>query len=217
MIVHHLSNSHSHVILWLLEELGVNYSIVRHQRDPQTNRSPESLRAIHPAAKAPTIEDQGVVMIESAGIILYVLERYGEGRLRPLPGTPDSMRFLQWLTFIEGSAKAPLMGYFQRLSLSADDPARVGAEQHMRRFVDPIEAALAEGGGTLVPSTFTAADIQLTFFEELMEGLLPMDRWPNMEAHLQRMREREAYRRAEAKGGPVGIKELFARAARRAG
>lgn len=215
MIVHHLSNSHSHVILCLLEELGVDYSIVPHQRNPETNLSPTSLQAIHPVAKAPTIEDQGVVMIESTGIILYVLEKYGGGRLRPSPGTAQAMRFYQWLTFIEGSAKAPLMRYFQRLGLPADDPTLLGAERHMRHFIQPLEAALAEGGGTLVPSMFTAADIQLTFFEELMEGLLPMDQWPNMRAHLQQMRQRDAYRRAEAKGGPVGIKELFARAARR--
>jgi glutathione S-transferase len=213
MIVHHLSNSHSHVILCLLEELGVDYSIVPHQRNSQTNLSPASLQAIHPVAKAPTIEDQGVVMIESTGIILYVLEKYGGGRLRPSPGTADAMRFYQWLTFIEGSAKAPLMGYFQKLGLPAEDPARMGAERHMRRFVTPLETALAAGGGTLVPSMFTAADIQLAFFEELMEGLLPMDEWPNMQAHLQQMRQRDAYRRAEAKGGPVGLKELFARAA----
>ncbi|HEV7786956.1 MAG TPA: glutathione S-transferase N-terminal domain-containing protein, partial [Thermoanaerobaculia bacterium] len=98
--VHHLSNSHSHVVLWLLEELGASYEIVRHQRDPQSGRSPQSLRDVHPAAKSPTIEDHGQVMIESAGILLYILEAYGNGRLRPAPDTAEAMRFYQWLTFI---------------------------------------------------------------------------------------------------------------------
>jgi glutathione S-transferase len=209
MILHHLSNSHSHVILWLLEDLGLDYEIVRHQRDPATGRSPESLRAIHALAKAPTIEDHGTVMIESTGIILYLLEVGGGGRLRPPPDTADAMRFYQWLTFIEGSAKAPLMAYFQTLRHPADDPRRVAAEQFARSRIAPIEAAL-EGAQTIVPSMFTAADMQLTFFEELMEGLLPMEEWPNMNAHPLRMRERDAYRRAEKKGGPVGIKQLFA-------
>jgi glutathione S-transferase len=208
VIVHHLSNSHSHVVLWLLEELGMDYEIVHHQRDPQTRRSPDSLRAVHPAAKAPTIEDHGQVMIESTGIILYILDAYGKGRLRPPSATAEAMVFYQWLTFIEGSAKAPLMGCFQTLHLPPEDERRRLAEHHAWRALDLLEAGLA-GADTIVPSMFTAADIQLTFFEELMEGLLPMEQWPNMQGHLQRMRTREGYRRAEAKGGKVGIKELF--------
>jgi glutathione S-transferase len=208
MIVHHLNNSHSHVVLWLLEELGVPYEIVPHKRDPQTRRSPDSLRAIHAAAKAPMIEDHGQVMIESTGIILYILESYGDGRLRPQPGTKDAMTFYQWLTFIEGSAKAPLMSSFQTLRFPPDDERRVLAEQYAERFLGLLDAGL-EDTDTIVPSIFTAADIQLTFFEELAEALLPMERWPNMQRHLQNMRQRESYRRAEARGGKVGIKELF--------
>ena len=208
VILHHLSNSHSHVILWLLEELGLDYQIVPHQRDPQTRRSPESLRAVHPLAKAPTIEDHGVVMIESTGIILYLLDAYGGGRLRPPVGTADAMRFFQWLTFIEGSAKAPLMAYFQTFRLPAEDPQRQASEQFARSRIALIEAAL-EGADTVVPAMFTAADMQLTFFEELMEAMLPMENWPNMHAHLLRMRQRDSYLRAEQKGGPVGLKQLF--------
>lgn len=216
MIVHHLSNSHSHVVLWLLEELGVDYEIVRHERDAVTNRSPATLAAIHPMAKAPTIEDHGVVMIESTGIILYLLESYGGGRLRPPPATADAMRFLQHLTFIEGSAKAPLMGLLRLLGRPADDRERQAAQQHADRHLAVLDQAVADGGGTLVPGMFTAADMQLTFFEELMEALLPMDRWPHLQAHLARSREMDGYKRAEAKGGPVAIRMLFERAARAA-
>ena len=207
IVVHHLSNSHSHVILWLLEELGLEYGIVNHQREG-TGRSPESLRAIHPAAKAPTIEDHGRVMIESTGIILYLLEA-GGGRLRPPPNTADAMCFYQWLTFIEGSAKAPLMQMLQTMSLPPDDPRRAAVEPYARQKINLIEHAL-EGVETIVPSMFTAADMQLAFFEEIMEALLPMEEWPNMNAHLLRVRQRDGYHRAEQRGGPVGIKQLFA-------
>ena len=90
LVVHHLSQSHSHVVLWLLEELGVDYKIVHHTRE-KTGRSPDSLRAVHPLGKAPTIEDRGVTMVESTGILLYILETYGQGKLRPAPGTPEAM------------------------------------------------------------------------------------------------------------------------------
>jgi glutathione S-transferase len=191
-----------------MEELGLPYELVLHQRDPQTRRSPDSLRAIHPAAKAPTIEDHGLAMVESTGIILYILETYGEGRLRPAANTADSMRFLQWLTYIEGSAKGQLMQLFRVLAAAPDDPFRAALEQAVAVPLKLIEAAL-DGHETIVPGQFTAADIQLGFFEELMDGLGQIEAWPNMQRHLQRMRARDAYRRAEAKGGPVGFRQLF--------
>ncbi|RZK00336.1 MAG: glutathione S-transferase [Novosphingobium sp.] len=207
--VHHLTNSHSHVVLWLLEELGVPYEMVLHRRDPVTRRSPDTLRAIHPAAKAPTIEDNGLAMVESTGVLLYLLEAYGEGRLRPAPGTADAMRFYQWLTFIEGSAKGPAMQFVRLAMGQADDAMRDMVAQAAAASFGLLEAAL-DGAETIVPGQFTAADIQLTFFEELLEGFGQIDNWPNMKAHLARMREREAYKRAEAKGGPVDLKGLFA-------
>ena len=147
-------------------------------------------------------------MIESTGIILYLLESYGGGRLRPVPDTPDAMRFFQWLTFIEGSGKTPLMQMFRVRGAAPDDPARIAAEQAAAVPLGLIEAAL-EGQETIVPGMLTAADLQLTFFEELIEGVGLLDQWPNMHAHLGRMRKRDAYRRAEAKGGPVGLVQMF--------
>ena len=214
LTAHHLTNSHSHVVLWLLEELSVPYEMVLHHRDAVTRRSPPSLRAIHPAAKAPTIEDNGIAMVESAGIILYILETYGEGRLRPPPGTADAMRFYQWLTFTEGSGKGPLMQFARLGGGPSDGPMREMIEQTALSVLGLIEAGL-EGQETIVPGMFTAADIQLTFFEELVEGIGHIDKFPNMKAHLARMRTRDAYRRAEAKGGPVGLKEMFASIAAR--
>lgn len=208
--VHHLSNSHSHVVLWLMEELGLPYDLVKHQRDPVTRRSPDTLRAVHPAAKAPTIEDHGIAMVESTGIILYILESHGQGRLRPAPNTPEAMLFYQWLTYIEGSAKGPVMQYFRLGMMAADDPMRAMIEQAANTPLTLIESALAESEA-IVPGLFTAADIQLGFFEELMDGFGILEAWPNMHAHLQRMRARPAYQRAEAKGAPVDLKGLFGR------
>jgi glutathione S-transferase len=210
--VHHLSNSHSHVVLWLLEELGEPYDLVLHQREAN-GRSPDSLRAIHPAAKSPTIEDNGVAMVESTGVLLYILETYGAGRLRPAPGTADAMRFLQWLTYIEGSAKGPTLQFIRLAMGPADDATRAMVEQMAAAALGLIEAAL-DGTETIVPGQFTAADIQLAFLEELLEGLGQIESRPNMQAHLARMRQRDAYQRAEAKGGAVGLKEMFSRIAR---
>lgn len=204
LTVHHLGNSHSHVVLWLLEELGTNYRIVHHQRDPKTGRSPQSLRDVHPAAKAPTLEDQGVTMIESTGILLYLLETYGNGRMRPAPGTPESMRFLQWLTYIEGSAKSPLMMIF-RLRAAGADPAQ--AAEGLKIPLGLIETALE--GQAFIAGAYSAADLQLTFLEEITEAFGYLDGYPNMAAHLARMRATDGYRRAEAKGGPVGMLKLF--------
>jgi glutathione S-transferase len=207
--VHHLSNSHSHVVLWLLEELGTPYNVVLHQRDPTTGRSPETLRAIHPAAKAPTIVDHGVAMIESAGIIMYVLEAYGAGRLRPPSNTADAMRFYQWLTFIEGSAKGPLLQSLYLARASSDEETRRSIQATASSVLGLLDEAL-KGNDTIVPGLFTAADIQLTFFEELMEATGAITHYDNLRLHMSRMRQRDAYKRAEEKGGPVGLRQLFA-------
>lgn len=206
--VHHLTNSHSHVVLWLLEELGVPYEMVLHPRQ-ENGRSPESLRAIHPAAKSPTIEDNGIAMIESTGVLLYLLDAYGDGRLRPAPGTADAMRFYQWLTYIEGSAKGPTMQFIRLATTAVDDATREMVSQMATAALGLIETAL-DGTETIVPGLFTVADIQLAFLEELLEGLGQIGSWPKMQMHLARMRERTGYKRAEAKGGAVGLTDLFA-------
>lgn len=206
--VHHLSNSHSHVVLWLMEELGLDYKIVKHQRNPETALSPDSLRAVHPLAKAPTIEDHGIPMVESTGILMYLLETHGGGRLRPKPDTAEAMQFYQWLTFIEGSAKGPLMSRFILMRLGADAKLGAAMDEYTRKPIAFLDGALA-GRETLVDGMFTAADIQLTFFEEIVEAVLGTAAYPSLAAHLGRMRQRDAYKRAEAKGGPVGLASLF--------
>lgn len=207
--VHHLNNSHSHVVLWLLEELGLDYNIVKHQRDPKTFLSPDTLRAVHRIAKAPTIEDHGLAMVESTGIILYLLESYGGGKLRPKPNTAEAMQFYQWLTYIEGSARAPIaISFALRRAGTPDDNLKAFADESLKRQLTFLDESLA-GQDTIVKSMFTAADIQLTFYEELVEGLLGgLDPYANLKAHVARMRARTGYKRAEEKGGPVGFLKM---------
>ena len=108
LTVHHLNNSRSQRVLWLLEELGVPYEIVRYQRQPDM-RAPKELRAIHPLGKSPVITDNGNTVAESGAIIEYVVSAYGEGRLIPPPNTPERLRYTYWLHYAEGSAMPPLL------------------------------------------------------------------------------------------------------------
>ena len=107
--VHHLNNSRSQRILWLLEELGVPYEVVRYQRDAKTMLAPPELRAVHPLGKSPVITDDEITVAESGAIIEYLIERYGQGRLQPSAGTPARLRYTYWLHFAEGSAMPPLL------------------------------------------------------------------------------------------------------------
>src|SRR5687767_15225409 len=107
--VHHLSNPRSQRVLWLLEELGVEYEIQRYQRDPETMLAPPELRAVHPLGKSPVITDEGRTIAESGAIIEYVVDRYSGGRLVPRSGTPERLRYTYWLHYAEGSAMLPLL------------------------------------------------------------------------------------------------------------
>src|SRR4249920_636693 len=132
--VHHLNNSRSQRVLWLLEELCVPYEVKRYQRDPVTMLAPPSLRAVHPLGKSPVITDGALTLAESGGIIEYVVERYGGGRLAPPPGTPERLRYSYWLHFAEGSAMPPLL-----LKLVFDRIERAP----MPFFAKPIARAIA--------------------------------------------------------------------------
>ena len=109
IVVHHLNNSRSQRVLWLLEELGLDYEVKRYQRDPKTMLAPASLKAVHPLGKSPVITDGANTIAESGAIIDYLVERYGNGRLVPAAGTPDKLRWTYWLHFAEGSAMPPLL------------------------------------------------------------------------------------------------------------
>ena len=218
--VHHLNNSRSQRVLWLLEELGVPYEIQRYARDPKTMLAPSSLKKVHPLGKSPVVTDGDATVAESGAIIEYLLERHGQGRLAPAPGTPERRRYTYWLHYAEGSAMPPLVMklVFLRVKTApmpffAKPFARAIADQVLRGFVEPqirlhlgfIEQELARSTW-FAGDAFTAADIQMSFPIEAaaVRGGLGAE-FPRLQAFLERIRARPAYQRALEKGGPFEL------------
>jgi glutathione S-transferase len=218
IIVHHLNNSRSQRILWLLEELGLDYEIKKYQRDPRTMLAPPELRAIHPLGKSPVIQDGDTIVAESGAIIEYLVGRYGGGRLGPTPpDSPERLRYTYFLHYAEGSAMPPLLLklVFDRVE-STPAPffvrpiARAIARKVKDGFVLPqIRQHLAylEGEigstGWFAGEEFSAADIQLSFPLEAAAARGGLDgRYPKLTAFLERIHARPAYRRALERGGP---------------
>jgi glutathione S-transferase len=218
--VHHLNNSRSQRVLWLLEELGLPYEIQHYQRDATTSLAPESLRKIHPLGKSPVITDGNATVAESGAIVEYLLDQYGNGRLRPAVGTPERLRFTYWLHYAEGSAMTPLLLnlIFSKVA-RAPAPffvrpiARAIADKVKQSFIKPqIKLHLDYMEGELQKSTwfagaeFSAADIQMSFPLEAAatRGGLDTTR-PKLWDYLQRIHARPAYQRALEKGGPYEL------------
>ena len=214
--VHHLNNSRSQRILWLLEELGLEYQIKRYERDPKTMLAPPSLREVHPLGKSPVISDGEATVAESGAIIEYLLERHGGGRLAPRPGTPERLRFTYWLHYAEGSAMPPLLLklVFDRIETApmpffVKPVARAIAGRAKRSFIEPqiarhLDYLEAELGRTtwLAGDEFTAADIQMSFPLEVAAARAGLDaRRPKLMAFLARIHARPAYQRALKRGG----------------
>ncbi len=194
--VHHLSESRSHRILWLLEELGLDYEIVYYQRDPRTWLAPLELKEIHPLGKSPVLEDNGKVVAESGAIIDYLVRRRGGGRLAPDSATPAYDDYAHWLHYAEGSAMLPLMLtlYVRRLG-DAGEPLHPRIDSETKNHLDYIEQNL-RGQDYILGETFTAADIQMTFVLEAAGRFGRLDDRPALQAYLDLMRERPAYKRA---------------------
>jgi glutathione S-transferase len=220
IIVHHLENSRSQRILWLLEELGVPYEVKRYSRNPETMLAPPELRTVHPLGKSPVVTDDGRTVAESGAIIEYLVERYGNGRLIPPPGTPERVRYAYWMHYAEGSAMPPLLIklVFDRVE-TAPMPffvkpfARAIAGKVKRTFIAPqIALHLDYMEGELAKSPWfagndlTAADIQMSFPLEAAaaRGGLDASR-PKLMAFLERVHAMPAYKRALEKGGPYEL------------
>ena len=217
--LHHLNNSRSQRVLWLLEELGVPYEIVRYQRQSNMLAPPE-LRAIHPLGKSPVITDNGVVVAESGAIVEYLVETYGNGRLVPPAGTAERRRWTYFLHFAEGSAMAPLLMklVFDRVETSpapffVKPIAKAIARKVKGSYIEPqIAAQLTYLENELAASPwfagaeFSAADIQMSFPLEAAaaRGGLDASR-PNLTAFLQRIHSRPAFQRALERGGPYEL------------
>jgi glutathione S-transferase len=214
--VHHLENSRSQRILWLLEELGLDYEMKRYGRDKDTSLAPPELKEVHPLGKAPVIVDDGITIAESGAIIEYLVDKYDDGKLRPRPGTPESLAYTYWLHYAEGTF-APLM--IISLILHRIDTAP------MPFFVKPIAKGitgkvrsgyldanvsnnLAFMEQTLSSSKwfcgdhFTAADVQMSFPLEAAEIRIDLAAdYPHLTMFLQRIRQRPAYKAALDRGG----------------
>jgi glutathione S-transferase len=216
IVVHHLNNSRSQRVLWLLEELGVPYEIKRYQRDAKTMLAPPELKQVQPLGKSPVITDDGRTIAESGAIIEYLVASYGGGRLAPAPGSDARLRFTYWLHYAEGSAMPPLLLklVFDRIEngpmpFFVKPFAKAIARQVKQAFITPqlklhldyLEAELARGEW-FVGDEFTAADIQMSFPLEAaaLRGGLDASR-PRLQAFLQRIHARPAYRRALERGG----------------
>lgn len=218
--VHHLNNSRSQRVLWLLEELGLDYEVERYQRDPKTMLAPASLRAVHPLGKSPVITEDGLTIAESGAIIEYLVERHGKGRLVPAPGTPERLRYTYWLHFAEGSAMTPLLLklIFVRLPLQpmpffVRPVARGISDKVLETLVEPqlrtqqafMESELGKSRW-FAGDSFTAADIQMSFVVEASATRGGLDeRYPKLLAWLGRIHARAAYRRGLEKGGPYEL------------
>ncbi|HSG91850.1 MAG TPA: glutathione S-transferase [Pseudomonadales bacterium] len=201
LTVHHLNNSRSQRVLWLLEELGLDYEIVRHQRDATTNLAPPELLAIHPLGKSPVLVDGDRTIIESGAIIDYIVRVHGGGRLAPTPGSDAHEQYLQWLHYAEGSAMLPLMlkMYTSRLpdGGAALQPRIKGElDNHLGYMNDALE-----GVDWFVENRFGAADVMLSFQIEIAPMLHTLEPFPNLAAFLTRIRARPAYARALERGG----------------
>lgn len=201
LTVHHLNNSRSQRILWLLEELAVDYELKTYQRDGETNLAPAALEQIHPLGKSPVLTDGASTVIESGAIIDYILRHYGDGRLQPELGTDHYEQYLQWLHYAEGSAMLPMMlkMYTARLG-DAGAPLQPRIHDELQRHLGYIEKAL-QGVDWLVGNQFSGADIQISFVVEITPLLYSLEKLPNIAAYRDRIQQRPAYRAALERGG----------------
>lgn len=199
--VHHLNNSRSQRILWLLEELGIDYEIAKYQRDAETNLAPPELLKIHPLGKSPVITDGELTIHESAAIVDYLINRYGNGSLQPKPGTDDHVHYVEWMHYAEGSAMLPLLlnMYTSRLG-DAAAPLTPRITSEINNHFSFMNNAL-EGREYFVGSNLTGADIMLSFPLEAAATTGALGDMPNLAAFVERMWARPAYLAALEKGG----------------
>lgn len=218
--LHHLENSRSQRVLWLLEELGVPYEIKRYARNPATLLAPPELKAVHPLGKSPVITDAGHTIAESGAIIEYLIGHYGKGRLIPAEGTPQRLRYTYWLHYAEGSAMplmvmklvfsrmgSPPMPFVMRpiAGLIANGVQQKWLDPQIELHLDYIESELGKSQW-FAGNEMTAADIQMSFPLEAAAARGGLDqRYPKSTAFLLRIHALPAYQRALEKGGPYQL------------
>jgi glutathione S-transferase len=214
LTVHHLRRSQSERIVWLCEELGLDYVLKCYARDPATMLAPPEYRALHPVGTAPVITDGGMVLAESGAIVDYIIAKYGNGRLARAPVHPDFAQYLFWFHYANGTLQLQMMRNFtlRRAGIAEDNPLRRLAAERLERNLTLVEARLG-ASDYLVGPELTAADIMAVFSLTPMRSFFPLDLtpYPNTIAYLQRIGQREAYQRAMKKGDPELTPVLAAR------
>jgi glutathione S-transferase len=200
--VHHLNESRSQRVLWLLEELELPYEIARYQRNPKTRLSPPELQAMHPLGKSPVLEDGALQIAESGAIVEYVIATYGGGRLGPAQGSPEWPAYIEWLHYAEGSAMLPLMLnlYVMRLG-DAGAPLHPRIQSEIDNHLGYFAARLGDRP-FLMGDALTGADVQASFAVEAARAMGKIAPYPNLAAYLDRLHGREAWKRALERGGP---------------
>lgn len=203
--VHHLDNSRSQRILWLLEELALDYEIIHYKRTA-IGVAPPELKAVHPLGKAPVVDLDGQVVAESGAAVELIVQRYGRGRLAPESGSADYARYIEWLHYPEGSLSLPSsMIMFGRI-FKVDNAVYQGyAQSQADVHIGYVAEALA-GKDFLIGNDLTAADIQLTFSLQAARRSKLLGSHPSLVAYIERMEARPAYRRGIDKGGPFTLK-----------
>jgi len=201
LTLHHLNDSRSQRILWLLEELGTPYEIKHYQRDAKTRLAPPELTAIHPLGKSPVITDGNLKIAESGAIVDYLIRKYGNGKMMPQAGTLDYEAYNEWLHYAEGSAMLPLMLnlYVSRLK-EAGAPLHPRIESEIANHLGYVDGAL-KGREFFIGETLTGADIQMSFVGEMAGAFGKLEPFSNLAAWLKRMHARPAFRRSVEKGG----------------
>jgi glutathione S-transferase len=201
IIVHHLNNSRSQRILWLLEELAVPYEIKHYQRDATTSLAPPELKAVHPLGKSPVIQDGSLVIAESGAAVDYLIRKYGGGRLAPAADTPEHEAYLEWLHYAEGSAMLPLMMLLYNMRLGeAGAPLKDRIDSEIANNFAYINGAL-EGRPYLLGEEFTGADVQLSFQGEAARAFGKLAGFSNVAAWVDRLHARPAFKASIEKGG----------------
>ena len=203
LTVHHLNNSRSQRILWLLEEMGTPYEIARYQRMSPLPMAPPELKEVHPLGKSPVVTDGGKTIAESGAIVEYLIDRYGNGRFKPARDTDGYWKYVEWMHYAEGSAMFPLlMALFLGFLGDAGEPLRPHVDAQIALHLAYMEQGLG-GRRFFVGDDLTGADIQLLFVLEAAGSRL--EPYPGLVAYRDRMHARPAYKRAIEKGGPYQL------------
>jgi glutathione S-transferase len=219
LTVHHLNNSRSQRVLWMLEELGVPYQIERYERNAKTMLAPPALQKVHPLGKSPVVTDGKATLAESGAILEYLVETYGEGKFAPERGTPSFLRYRYWMHYAEGSLATPLLLQlvFDQVERKAPFIVRPVAKAistqvkgmlvtpNLKRHFDYLEAELTEHGPWFAGRSFTAADVQMSFGIEAADARGLLKSRPKLADWLRRIHDRPAYQRALEQGGPYDL------------